>query len=80
MELPLSIERRMKMGKKTKEMKNQDKVANDKRLSSVMCQCTNRVPYDVFNKKGWAVCNICGTRVVKPKDEFKNRLKSMLEV
>lgn len=76
---PLHIERRIKMAK-SKEEKEQDKIANDKRLASVMCKCTNRVPFHSFNRKGWAVCNIYGARVVKPIDEFKNRLKEMLEV
>lgn len=75
--MPLHIERRIKMGK-TKEEKEQDKLANDKRKASVMCKCTNRVPYDCFNKKGWAVCNIYGSRILKPRDEFKNRIKEML--
>lgn len=75
--MPLHIERRIKMAK-TKEMIEQDKIAYEKRLASVMCKCTNRVPYHSFNIKGWAVCNICGAKVVKPKDEFKNKLKEML--
>lgn len=65
---------------KTKKEKEQDRLANDKRIASVQCKCSNRVPYDVFNKKGWAVCNICGSKVLKPRDEFKTRLKEMLEV
>ena len=68
------------MGKKTKEAREQDMIANDKRLASVMCKCSNRVPFHSFNIKGWAVCNICGSRVLKPREEFKSRLKEMLEV
>lgn len=64
---------------KTKVEKEQDKLAYEQRLASVMCKCTNRVPYHSFNKKGWAVCNICGAKIVKPRDEFKNKLKEMLE-
>lgn len=74
----LFTERRIKMGK-TKRQKEEDKLANDKRKASVRCKCSNRVPFRAFNKKGWAVCNICGARVLKPKDEFKKRLKEMLE-
>lgn len=66
---------------KSKAEKEQDRLAYDQRLASVMCKCTNRVPYDVFNKKGWAVCNICGSRILKPRDEFKNKLlEKMKEV
>lgn len=65
---------------KTKAEKEQDRLAYEQRLASVMCKCTNRVPFHSFNKKGWAVCNHCGRKVLKPKDEFKNKLKEILEV
>lgn len=57
---------------------NEDKIALAKRKASVQCKCSNRVPFYAFNKKGWAVCNHCGTKVLKPKEEFKNKLLIML--
>ena len=66
------------MAKRTRKEIDDDRLAEAKRKNSVMCKCTNRVPYEVFNKKGWAVCKHCGRKILKPQDEFKNKLLSML--
>ena len=58
--------------------KEEDKIAEAKREATVLCKCSNRVPFHVFNKKGWAVCNYCGRKVLKPKEEFKNKLLNIL--
>jgi DNA-directed RNA polymerase subunit RPC12/RpoP len=65
------------MGKTLEEI-NEDKIILAKKKASVQCKCSNRVPFHTFNKKGWAVCNHCGSKVLKPKDEFKNKLLNML--
>lgn len=49
------------------------------RMSSVKCKCGCRVTYKHFNKYSWAACPKCGARVEKPKDEFKNKLESILK-
>lgn len=66
------------MARKTRKEIEEDRIATAKRKSSVQCRCSKRVPYYTFNKKGWGVCNFCGTKVLKPEDEFKNKILSML--
>ena len=67
------------MNKVVQHHKAESKIITAKRKSSVLCKCSNRVPFHVFNKKGWAVCNVCGSKVLKPKDEFKSILKNLIE-
>jgi hypothetical protein len=49
------------------------------RTGSVKCKCGCTVSYKFFNRYGWAVCIRCGNKVEKPKDEFKNKLESILK-
>ena len=68
------------ISKEVKEqMKEDSKLAEEKRKMSVKCKCGRRVFYSGFNKMGWGVCDFCGSRVEKPRDEFKNKLKEMLK-
>lgn len=64
---------------KSKNMINDSKLAGDKRIHSVKCVCSHRVSTYYVNKNGWTVCDHCGRRIYRPKDEFKMRLMSALE-
>lgn len=50
-----------------------------KRKESVICKCDCRVSYKIFNKFGWGVCNRCGRKVMRPKDAFKEKLRTMMK-
>ena len=62
-----------------KHHEDESKISKAKRYASVQCKCSNRVPFHVFNIKGWAVCNHCGAKILKPQDEFKSKLQELLK-
>lgn len=45
---------------------------------SVMCECTRRVYVGEVNAKGWTVCDHCGKKILRPRDEFKRKLLEAL--
>lgn len=61
-----------------RKMYNDYQLAEKKKKASVKCKCGCLIPHVAFNKKGWAICARCGHKVLKPKDEFKNRLDALL--
>lgn len=67
------------MNKVIQHQKDENKITTAKRKASVQCKCSNRVPFHVFNIKGWAVCNHCGAKILKPQDEFKSKLQELLK-
>jgi len=48
----------------------------DRKTNSVLCKCGHRL--FISKNKGYAVCNFCGERYKSPKEEFKNKLTSLL--
>lgn len=61
-----------------RKMYNDYQITEKKKKASVKCKCGHLLPHVVFNKKGWAICHRCGNKVLKPKDEFKNRLEALI--
>lgn len=60
------------MARKTKEIREQNKLMEIQRQASVQCQCTNRVPLKAFRIfVDYSVCNWCGRRVYKDKEKQK---------
>jgi len=64
---------------KNKRYEKENKLIDDKRKLTVMCKCSHRVPIYKLNAKGWTVCNYCGRKIVRPQDEFKNKLMEIIK-
>lgn len=62
------------------DVKKGMRAAQALKKKSIKCTCGCIVWYKDFNKFGWGVCPRCGSKVMKRKDTFKDRLaKAMKE-
>ena len=62
-----------------KDLEKRAKIAKLEQRKSVKCSCGCVVRYANFNKLGWGICPRCGSKVVKRRDAFKDKMKSMLK-
>ena len=65
--------------RKSKKILDEEKLIEEKRKHTVMCKCSHRVSVYNLNAKGWTVCSHCGRKIMRPQDEFKNKLMAALK-
>lgn len=55
------------------------RAAQNEKKRSVKCNCGCVVRFRDFNIFGWGVCPRCGSKVMKPKDTFKERIMKVMK-
>ncbi len=53
------------------------KETQERKIYSVLCGCGHRIYIPA--KTIYKVCCVCGKKHISPKEEFKNKIRSLLE-
>lgn len=61
------------------EWENRVKAAKAKKQRGAKCECGCVVGREYFNKFGWGACPVCGAKVLKPRDNFKDKLLTAMK-
>lgn len=62
-----------------RDIKKGVRAAQNEKKRSTKCRCGCIVWYKDFNKFGWGVCPRCGSKVMKKKDAFKDKLMKAMK-